>query len=82
MGEIDEGLERAERTRPIPRSTAARTRFLLRGAKGSTKRLAQELGVSQRTVQRWLKLAVALSILVIVSSSLPTRSGDLLVGRA
>ncbi|MEU1425419.1 hypothetical protein [Kitasatospora sp. NPDC005751] len=27
-------------------------------------------------------LAVALSILVIVSSSLPTRSGDLLVGRA
>ncbi|MDH6130083.1 transcriptional regulator with XRE-family HTH domain [Kitasatospora sp. GP82] len=30
-------------------------RFLLKGAKGSTKQLAQELGVSQRTVQRWLK---------------------------
>ncbi|MFJ7912609.1 telomere-protecting terminal protein Tpg [Kitasatospora sp. NPDC096204] len=55
MGEIDEGLERAERTRPIPQSTAARMRFLLKGAKGSTKQLAQDLGVSQRTVQRWLK---------------------------
>ncbi|MFE7531831.1 helix-turn-helix domain-containing protein, partial [Kitasatospora sp. NPDC057542] len=30
-------------------------RFLLKGAKGSTKKLAQDLGVSQRTVQRWLK---------------------------
>ncbi|MFJ8628543.1 telomere-protecting terminal protein Tpg [Kitasatospora sp. NPDC093550] len=53
--EIDEGLERAERTRPIPQSVQARMRFLLRGAKGSTKRLATDLGVSQRTVQRWLK---------------------------
>ncbi|MFF1908271.1 telomere-protecting terminal protein Tpg [Kitasatospora sp. NPDC058218] len=55
MGEIDEGLERAERTRPIPQSTAARMRFLLKDAKGSTKQLAADLGVSQRTVQRWLK---------------------------
>ncbi|MFE5584074.1 telomere-protecting terminal protein Tpg [Kitasatospora sp. NPDC056531] len=53
--EIDEGLERAERTRPIPRSVQARMRFLLKGAKGSTRKLALELGVSQRTVQRWLK---------------------------
>ncbi|MFJ2582750.1 telomere-protecting terminal protein Tpg [Kitasatospora aureofaciens] len=53
--EIDEGLERAERTRPIPQSVPARMRFLLKGAKGSTKKLAQDLGVSQRTVQRWLK---------------------------
>ncbi|MEV7189686.1 helix-turn-helix transcriptional regulator [Kitasatospora sp. NPDC093102] len=53
--EIDEGLERAERTRPIPQSVQARMRFLLKGAKGSTKKLAQDLGVSQRTVQRWLK---------------------------
>ncbi|GLW58082.1 telomere-protecting terminal protein Tpg [Kitasatospora phosalacinea] len=52
---IDEGLERAERTRPLPQSTAAQVRFLLKGAKGSTKALAAELGVSQRTVQRWLK---------------------------
>ncbi len=55
MGEIDEGLERAERTKPIPQSVPARMRFLLKGAKGSTKALAAELGVSQRTVQRWLK---------------------------
>ncbi|MER5636893.1 XRE family transcriptional regulator [Kitasatospora sp. NPDC002227] len=55
MGEIDEGLERAERTRPIPQSLPARLRFLLKGFKGSTKRLAADLGVSQRTVQRWLK---------------------------
>ncbi|MET9398805.1 helix-turn-helix transcriptional regulator [Kitasatospora sp. NPDC002965] len=55
MGEIDEGLERAERTRPIPQSLSARMRFLLKGTKGSTKALAAELGVSQRTVQRWLK---------------------------
>ncbi|MGW4894744.1 telomere-protecting terminal protein Tpg [Kitasatospora sp. NPDC004240] len=55
MGEIDEGLERAERTRPIPQSVPARMRFLLKGTKGSTKKLAQDLGVSQRTVQRWLK---------------------------
>ncbi|MFJ9448240.1 telomere-protecting terminal protein Tpg [Kitasatospora sp. NPDC101235] len=53
--EIDEGLERAERTRPIPQSVPARMRFLLKGAKGSTRKLAQDLGVSQRTVQRWLK---------------------------
>ncbi|WP_441248355.1 telomere-protecting terminal protein Tpg [Kitasatospora sp. McL0602] len=55
MGEIDEGLERAERTKPIPQSTTARMRFLLKRAKGSTRALAAELGVSQRTVQRWLK---------------------------
>ncbi|MFJ9447024.1 helix-turn-helix domain-containing protein [Kitasatospora sp. NPDC101235] len=53
--EIDEGLERAERTRPIPQSVRARMRFLLKGAKGSTKALAADLGVSQRTVQRWFK---------------------------
>ncbi|MFI6155149.1 telomere-protecting terminal protein Tpg [Kitasatospora sp. NPDC051170] len=55
MGEIDEGLERAERTKPIPQSVPARVRFLLKGTKGSTRRLAADLGVSQRTVQRWLK---------------------------
>ncbi|MFI5532182.1 telomere-protecting terminal protein Tpg [Kitasatospora sp. NPDC051853] len=55
MGEIDEGLDRVERTRPIPQSLPARLRFLLKGHKGSTKALAAELGVSQRTVQRWLK---------------------------
>ncbi|MEV4556340.1 helix-turn-helix transcriptional regulator [Kitasatospora sp. NPDC049285] len=55
MGEIDEGLERVGRTRPIPQSVPARMRYLLKRAKGSTRLLAGELGVSQRTVQRWLK---------------------------
>ncbi|MFJ1709216.1 telomere-protecting terminal protein Tpg [Kitasatospora sp. NPDC088346] len=59
MGEIDEGLDRAGRTRQIPQGAPARLRHLLRGAKGSTKALAAELGVSQRTVQRWLKGASA-----------------------
>ncbi len=55
MGEIDEGLERAERTKPIPQSIAARTNFLVKNAKGSTRKIAQELGVSQRMVQRYRK---------------------------
>jgi transcriptional regulator with XRE-family HTH domain len=55
VGEIDEALERVSRTRPIPQSLSARLHFLVRTAKGSTKKVAQELGVSQRTVQRWLK---------------------------
>ncbi|HEY5836957.1 telomere-protecting terminal protein Tpg [Streptomyces sp.] len=54
MGEINDGLERALRTRPLPGSLAARLGFLLRLEKGSTKRLAGVLGVSQRTVQRWV----------------------------
>lgn len=59
MGEIDEGLERVERTRPIPRTVPARVRYLVKRAKGSTRAVAAELGVSQRTVQRWLKGAIA-----------------------
>jgi transcriptional regulator with XRE-family HTH domain len=55
VGEIDEALERVSRTNPIPQSLGARLHFLLKGAKGSTRTVAQELGVSQRTVQRWLK---------------------------
>lgn len=55
MGEIETGLEQALRTRDIPVTHAARVRFLLKTAKGSTKALAARLGVSQRTVQRWLK---------------------------
>ncbi|MGA5699625.1 telomere-protecting terminal protein Tpg [Peterkaempfera bronchialis] len=55
MGEIDQGMERALYTKPIPRSDAARLRFLLRQEKGSTRALAARLGVSQRAVQHWLK---------------------------
>lgn len=54
MGEINDGLERALRTRPLPVSVGARLGFLLRAEKGSTKRLATVLGVAQRTVQQWV----------------------------
>lgn len=54
MGQIEQGLERALRTRPIPSSTEARLRFLLAAHRGSTWRVATVLGVSQRTVQRWV----------------------------
>ena len=54
MGEIAEGLERALRTRPVPSSTETRLRFLLAMHQGSTRRVAAVLGVSQRTVQRWV----------------------------
>ncbi|MDC0773919.1 telomere-protecting terminal protein Tpg [Streptomyces sp. HD] len=53
MGGIAEGLERALLTRPVPTGDAA-VRFLLRAEQGSTKRVAALLGVSQRTVQRWI----------------------------
>ncbi|MGW6396339.1 telomere-protecting terminal protein Tpg [Streptomyces sp. NPDC055103] len=54
VGEIARGLERALRTRPVPSSTEARLRFLLAVNRGSTLRVAGVLGVSQRTVQRWV----------------------------
>ncbi len=54
MGQIEQGLERALRTRPVPSSTEARLRFLLTALRGSTRRVAAVLGVSQRTVQRWV----------------------------
>lgn len=53
MGEIAQGLERALHTRPVPLSTSARLRFLLT-TYGSTRQVAAVLGVSQRTVQRWV----------------------------
>ncbi|MBH1937861.1 XRE family transcriptional regulator [Streptomyces sp. AV19] len=52
MGEIAEGLERALCTRPVPVGVAA-VRFLIK-SEGSTKGVACLLGVSQRTVQRWV----------------------------
>ncbi|MGK4578493.1 telomere-protecting terminal protein Tpg [Kitasatospora sp. HPMI-4] len=54
MGEIDEGLERAERTRPIPVHLNTRVRFLWeKVAKNDTAKLARAAGVSVRTAQRW-----------------------------
>lgn len=54
VGQIEQGLERALRTRPVPSSTEARLRFLLAAHRGSTRGVATVLGVSQRTVQRWV----------------------------
>ncbi|MEV4333070.1 helix-turn-helix transcriptional regulator [Streptomyces sp. NPDC049597] len=58
MGQIGDSLDRAAQkvtTRPIPVSAQARVRFLVKSAKGSTRAVAEQLGVSQRTVERYLK---------------------------
>ncbi|MGA4837326.1 telomere-protecting terminal protein Tpg [Streptomyces sp. G45] len=54
---ILDGLDRAERalfTRPAPKSARAQMKFLRTREKGSTKSLAERLGVSRKTVQRYL----------------------------
>ncbi|GLV88014.1 hypothetical protein Slala03_77030 [Streptomyces lavendulae subsp. lavendulae] len=58
MGIIGDSLERATQavgTRPIPRSAGAQMRYLVKQHKGSTKQVAALLGVSQRTVERYVK---------------------------
>ncbi|MEU9502443.1 XRE family transcriptional regulator [Streptomyces sp. NPDC048196] len=58
MGIIGDSLEQAAAktaTRPIPKSAGAQMRFLVKQHKGSTKAVAQLLGVSQRTVERYVK---------------------------
>ncbi|MGW1438718.1 telomere-protecting terminal protein Tpg [Streptomyces griseus] len=55
-GKVLEALARAERkvfTRPAPKSAKAQVKFLLTRVKGSTKALAERLGVSRRTVERY-----------------------------
>ncbi|MDV9187677.1 terminal protein [Streptomyces sp. SR27] len=55
-GKVLEALARAERqvfTRPTPKSAKAQVKFLLTRAKGSTQALAERLGVSRRTVERY-----------------------------
>ncbi|MER6858618.1 telomere-protecting terminal protein Tpg [Streptomyces pilosus] len=50
------GLGRAERalfTSPAPKSAQAQMKFLLTRAMGSTKAVAERLGVSRRTVERY-----------------------------
>ncbi|GHF94950.1 telomere-protecting terminal protein Tpg [Streptomyces thermodiastaticus] len=57
MGLFADGLDAAVRkafTRPVPRSAPARMRFLVRQLKG-TRAVAELLGVSQRTVERYVK---------------------------
>ncbi|MFK4123530.1 telomere-protecting terminal protein Tpg [Streptomyces longwoodensis] len=57
MGLVGDGLERAVQqafTRPIPKSAGAQMRYLVKQLKG-TGPVAQQLGVSQRTVERYVK---------------------------
>ncbi|MEV7617085.1 XRE family transcriptional regulator [Streptomyces sp. NPDC089799] len=57
MGIVGESLQRAEQahfTRPIPRSAGAQIRYLVKQEK-TTKAVAQLLGISQRTVERYVK---------------------------
>ncbi|MDH6145972.1 transcriptional regulator with XRE-family HTH domain [Kitasatospora sp. GP30] len=55
MGKMLDGFRAAIHTRKAPQSWGAQFKFLMKGAKGSTKAVAERLGVSQRTVQRWAK---------------------------
>ncbi|MBT2408133.1 MULTISPECIES: XRE family transcriptional regulator [unclassified Streptomyces] len=55
--DIDDSLTRADEshfTRPIPKSPQARMKFLVKSTK-STKSAAQLLGISPRTVERYVK---------------------------
>jgi hypothetical protein len=55
-GQIHDGLEAAERaefTRPVPKSAGAQVRFLLDRAKGSTAVVAARAGTTVRTIQRY-----------------------------
>jgi transcriptional regulator with XRE-family HTH domain len=58
VGIIGDSLDKATAntlTRPIPKSAQARMRFLVKSAKGSTRAVAERLGVTQRTVERYLR---------------------------
>ncbi|MEV8569676.1 helix-turn-helix transcriptional regulator [Streptomyces sp. NPDC051322] len=58
MGIIGDSLDKASAnvfTRPIPKSAGAQIRFLVKHEKGSTRTVARRLGISQRTVERYLK---------------------------
>jgi transcriptional regulator with XRE-family HTH domain len=57
MGKLGDSLDRAVEsafTRPVPKSAGARMRYLVKHLKG-TKPVADLLGVSQRTVERYVK---------------------------
>ncbi|MEV1047499.1 XRE family transcriptional regulator [Streptomyces sp. NPDC049916] len=57
MGIFEDSLDRASAntaTRPLPKSAGAQVRFLVKQLKGSTRETARVLGVSQRTVERYL----------------------------
>lgn len=57
MGEIDDALNRAAAehdTKEPPKTAGARMRYLVRAEKGSTAAVAARLGISRRTVERYL----------------------------
>jgi hypothetical protein len=57
VGDIHDALDRADRetfTREPPKTPLARIRLLLKAEKGSTRAVAARLGVTQRTVERYL----------------------------
>ncbi|MFI6284497.1 telomere-protecting terminal protein Tpg [Streptomyces sp. NPDC051018] len=56
MGEIEDAIERADResfTRQPPKTVKARIKFLMRRLR-TTRAVAAEIGVSQRSVERYL----------------------------
>ena len=56
-GEIDDAIERADRegfTRQPPKTLQARINFLMKQLK-TTRAVAEEIGVSQRSVERYRK---------------------------
>lgn len=57
MGIMGDSLDKATEatfTRAVPKTAPAQMRFLVKQEKGSTKAVARRLGVSQRTVERYL----------------------------
>ncbi|MFF8279867.1 telomere-protecting terminal protein Tpg [Streptomyces lateritius] len=57
MAQLGDGLDEAVRkafTRPVPKSAGARMRYLVKQLKG-TRAAAEALGVSQRTVERYVR---------------------------
>ncbi|MGW2393985.1 telomere-protecting terminal protein Tpg [Streptomyces lydicamycinicus] len=61
MGILGDSLDKAAAataTRPIPKSAGAQMRYLVKQHKGSTKAVAQLLGISQRTVERYVKAQI------------------------
>ncbi|MCY1649245.1 helix-turn-helix transcriptional regulator [Streptomyces sp. SL203] len=55
MGKILDALKSRFQTRDIPKTTSGRFNALMRKEKGNTQRVAERLGVSRRTVQRYIK---------------------------
>lgn len=52
--ELDKAVQSAF-TRPVPKTAGAQMRYLVRQHQRSTRRVAELLGISQRTVERYVK---------------------------